>query len=95
MSHSNRPLAHPRRTALSLLLAEAGDCATRLCYRDTAAPEVFTLALHGALQRLTPDFLQAQPGLQLFITATETPPALQERALEYRLFHVEQGEIAG
>ena len=82
-------------TALSLLLAQAADYATRRGHWPIIALDDLPSELDRDHQRRTLDFLLAQPGLQLFITATETPPALQERLLEYRLFHVEQGEIAG
>ena len=82
-------------TALSLLLAQAADYATRRGHWPIIALDDLPSELDRDHQRRTLDFLLAQPGLQLFITATETPSALQERALEYRLFHVEQGEIAG
>ena len=76
-------------------IAQAADYATRRGHWPIIALDDLPSELDRDHQRRTLDFLLAQPGLQLFITATETPPALQERALEYRLFHVEQGEIAG
>lgn len=82
-------------TALSLLLAQAADYATRRGHWPIIALDDLPSELDRDHQRRTLDFLLAQPGLQLFITATEAPPTLQERSLEYRLFHVEQGEIAG
>ena len=39
------------------------------------------------------DFLLAQPDVQLFVTATEPPPAVLEAGLAARVFHVEQGRI--
>ena len=82
-------------TALSLLLSQAADYAGRRGHWPIIALDDLPSELDRDHQRRTLDFLLAQPGLQLFITATETPAALQERALEYRLFHVEQGRITG
>lgn len=81
-------------TALSLLLAQASDYAQRRGHWPIIALDDLPSELDRDHQRRALDFLLAQPGLQLFVTATEIPAALQERRLDYCLFHVEQGRIA-
>ena len=82
-------------TALALLLAQAADYAQRRGHWPIIALDDLPSELDRDHQRRALDFLLDHPGLQLFVTATEPPAALQERGLEYRLFHVEHGRIAG
>ena len=79
--------------ALSLLLGQAADYAARQGHWPILALDDLPSELDRDHQARVLGFLLDQPDLQLFITATETPPALQE--LDYRLFHVERGLIVG
>lgn len=81
--------------ALALLLGQATDYASRRGHWPIIALDDLPSELDRDHQRRTLDFLLGQPGLQLFVTATEVPAALQEQGPDYRLFHVEQGSISG
>ena len=80
-------------TALALLLAQAADYAARRGQWPVIALDDLPSELDRNHQARTLGFLLEQPGLQLFVTATEVPPALLEQAVPYRQFHVEQGLI--
>ena len=81
-------------TALALLLAQAADYAGRRGHWPIIALDDLPSELDRDHLRRTLDFLLGQPDLQLFVTATEIPAALQEQGAGYRLFHVEHGRIA-
>lgn len=81
-------------TALALLLAQAADYAARQGHWPIIALDDLPSELDRAHQGRALDFLLTQPDLQLFVTATEIPAALQEHQAGYRLFHVEQGRIS-
>jgi len=80
--------------ALSLLLAQAADYAGRRGHWPVMALDDLPSELDREHQRRTLEFLLEQPGVQLFVTATEVPEALRELPAACRVFHVEQGLIA-
>jgi len=80
--------------ALAMLLAQAGDYAGRRGHWPVIALDDLPSELDRHHQRRVLDHLHAQPGLQLFVTATEAPAALAEAGIRARVFHVEQGRIA-
>ena len=80
-------------TALALLLAQASDYASRRGHWPVIALDDLPSELDREHQRRVLDFLLERPQLQLFVTATELPPALQEAAAALHVFHVEQGRI--
>lgn len=80
-------------TALALLLAQASDYAGRQGHWPVIALDDLPSELDREHQRRVLEFLLEQPGLQLFVTATEVPPALQDLIAALRVFHVEQGRI--
>jgi DNA replication and repair protein RecF len=82
-------------TALALLLAQASDYAARQGHWPVIALDDLPSELDREHQRLVLEFLLEQPGLQLFVTATEVPPALQGKAGLSQAFHVEQGRVSG
>jgi len=82
-------------TALALLLTQAADYAGRRGHWPIIALDDLPSELDRDHQRRTLDFLLGQPDLQLFVTATEIPAALQEQGAQYRLFHVEHGQVSG
>ncbi len=79
--------------ALAMLLAQAEDFARRRGQWPVIALDDLPSELDRRHQQRVFAHLQRQPGLQLFITATEVPQVLAEIGLEPRLFHVEQGRI--
>ncbi|WP_028919329.1 DNA replication/repair protein RecF [Pseudoxanthomonas suwonensis] len=80
--------------ALSLLLAQAADYAGRRGHWPVMALDDLPSELDREHQRRTLEFLLEQPGVQLFVTATEVPEALRELPAACRVFHVEHGLIA-
>lgn len=81
--------------ALSILLAQAADYANRQGHWPVVALDDLPSELDRDHQQRVLAFLRGQPGLQLFITATEVPEYLPELLPEASVFHVEQGRIAG
>jgi DNA replication and repair protein RecF len=79
--------------ALSALLAQAGHYAERQGHWPVIALDDLTSELDRDHQQRVLGFLQAQAGLQLFITAAEASDHLLSQVPEARLFHVEQGRI--
>ena len=80
-------------TALAMLLAQAGDYALRRGQWPVVALDALPSELDREHQQRVLGFLRGQPGLQLFITATEMPVALAGEAEGCQVFHVEQGRI--
>lgn len=78
--------------ALALLLAQASDYAARRDHWPVIALDDLPSELDREHQARVLDFLSDQPGLQLFITATEIPAALAA-ATDGAVFHVEHGRI--
>ncbi|KAF1688936.1 DNA replication/repair protein RecF [Pseudoxanthomonas koreensis] len=81
-------------TALALLLAQARDYAHRQGHWPVIALDDLPSELDRGHQRRVLEFLLEQPDVQVFITATEVPPALEGLVPALRVFHVEQGRIA-
>ena len=81
--------------ALSMLLAQAADYAGRRGHWPVIALDDLPSELDAGHQRQVLEHLLAQQDLQLFVTATEVPPAWHELAGAQRVFHVEQGRIQG
>ena len=79
--------------ALAMLLAQAEDYAARQGQWPVVALDDLPSELDRTHQRRVLDHLLAQPDVQLFVTATEPPPAVLEAGLAARVFHVEQGRI--
>lgn len=95
--------AHPNReslsrgqaklTALSALLAQAEDYAQRrgewpIVALDDLASELDRNHQRRVLERLL------SSGVQVFVTGTEPPPALENIAVKPNVFHVEHGRIS-
>lgn len=79
--------------ALAALLAQARDYAARRGQWPVIALDDLPSELDREHQQRVFQFLQGQPGLQLFVTATELPAASGIDHAEGRMFHVEQGRI--
>jgi DNA replication and repair protein RecF len=80
-------------TALAMLLAQAQDYAIRRSQWPVIALDDLPSELDREHQGLVLEYLREQPGLQLFVTATEIPGALHGNTDHHRVFHVEQGHI--
>ncbi len=81
--------------ALAMLLGQASDYATRHGHWPVIALDDLPSELDRDHQQRVFEFLRTQAGLQLFVTATDVPPALLERMSGCHVFHVEQGRIQG
>lgn len=80
--------------ALAMLLAQAGDFARRRGHWPVMALDDLPSELDHEHQRRVMDFLSAQPGVQILVTATGMPPAFGALAgVPLSVFHVEQGAI--
>ncbi|MBO9718029.1 MAG: DNA replication/repair protein RecF [Pseudoxanthomonas sp.] len=79
--------------ALAALLAQAADYAVRRGQWPVLALDDLPSELDRDHQTRVLAFLQEQPGLQLFVTATEVPDNLVGQLREFHMFHVEQGQI--
>jgi len=79
--------------ALTMLLAQASDYAARRGQWPVIALDDLPSELDREHQQRVLAYLQEQPGLQLFITATEFPAVLAALEGDHRVFHVEQGQL--
>ena len=79
--------------ALVVLLAQAGDYAARRGQWPVIALDDLPSELDRLHQARVLEYLCGRPGLQLFITATESNEALADRNAGASVFHVEQGRI--
>jgi len=80
--------------ALAMLLAQAGDFASRRGQWPVIALDDLPSELDRTHQQRVFAHLRDQPGLQLFVTATEAPQVLLDAGQAYRLFHVEHGRLS-
>jgi len=80
--------------ALAMLLAQAADFAARRRHWPVMALDDLPSELDRDHQHRVLAFLEAQPGVQVLVTATELPAVLAgHTALPIHVFHVEQGQI--
>lgn len=80
--------------ALAMLLAQARDFARRRGHWPVMALDDLPSELDREHQQRVLRFLADQPGVQLLVTATEMPPALEAlEGLPMFVFHVEHGAI--
>ena len=81
--------------AMAMLLAQARDFARRRGHWPVMALDDLPSELDRGHQQRVLAFLAGQPGVQILVTATETPPAVESmQGLAMSVFHVEQGSIA-
>lgn len=80
--------------ALSMLLAQAGDFARRRGHWPVMALDDLPSELDPEHQRRVLEFLGAQPGVQVLVTATEVPAPFGGLQVPVATFHVEQGSIS-
>lgn len=80
-------------TALSLLMAQAADYASRRGHWPVIALDDLPSELDPAHQRRVLAHLLGQERLQLFVSATELPAAWMDLMGNHHLFHVEHGQI--
>jgi len=79
--------------ALAMLLAQASDYARRRGHWPVVALDDLPSELDSGHQQRVLSWLLAQPGIQLFVTATEVPAVWTQAAAEARVFHVEHGQL--
>ena len=79
--------------ALSMLLGQAADYATRRGHWPVVALDDLPSELDAGHQKRALSYLQSQPGVQLFLTTTAVPAAWTNAAAAARVFHVEHGAL--
>jgi DNA replication and repair protein RecF len=79
--------------ALAMLLGQAADYARRRGHWPVVALDDLPSELDSNHQQRVLAYLLGQPGLQLFVTATEVPRGWEELAPPECVFHVEQGRL--
>ena len=79
--------------ALSMLLGQAEDLGKQLGQWPVICLDDLPSELDRSHQQRVLTELHGWPDVQIFITATESPPVLEQLALQPHVFHVEQGRV--